>query len=842
MHNKRDHSNPTFEESLIYPEVRFLINFLEAPANLYNFDKVLPDFRKTIPLFLPIADYNALATIEKLQQIFRNIDDKTLDIWPYVIKTRIKQKSVNGYYGSNPHYSTYWHRPKTEDIEYSYQALKASLLPVWIRLQQSRLNKHDPFYAIAYDFGLAVRQLGSSKGRERSVLLELPLEACPPTELLKRLTVLSEKYSLDTKINGQHKSIVHLRRVLSWYEDDDWNRNKRNIFAKTQTIVGGRRKSEHGAVETETQQRIALIDIGEPTEIQLAKYLPKPRKGNFNEEEAFDKHLVRDIAPHAITLELNLQKQANYFLENRTRIARKNGSYAAQAIEMRNQYLPVGKSKPTAYELGRFIDALNDLTSAIWLQIPTHSSKRAAIAAWAACRFFLSRPEEEIRRFTISPSVPEEVKEIVWVPDRNRLFLPTDHPKHEAPNEDIVGKLTVLIHDYFSIAPSRTLEYCLKRMKQTPGRLFDKSYEAHFAQLIAELNRTFDIKLTPSGITSVIHMTMSHLAPADVVIGQYFLGKPPNQYVPAVYSVVPEHRLQALYIQACDQFERSHGNEAEPKKAPGFPLLISDDDWHVGSMHVPRPAAIRSTVKSVTEKLEAFVKQPITGWVAAHNLYTAYVVFFLLSTTGVRLVSALLPAIFDIDEETGYCFVSDKDDGKYCNARVIWLHERLMSQLKAYLAHTTRVRQHLALAAPDQIESINRRDEIDLLSRRIPPNRELDLQTLSDVAPTLFMFDHSGTKILNILPSLLTEYIGSAWKLRVTSLRHHIRSHFLRSGLSGELIDALLGHAERGQEPWGPYSTLPPTHWRRHLSGVLDPMLDELALKVMHSPLIGRLQ
>ena len=83
---KREGSAHAFEESPIYEEVQPLIGFLKAPANLLSLDKVLPDFDDVLTRFLPIADDSALGAVAKLQHIIRGIDDKTLNIWPYVPK------------------------------------------------------------------------------------------------------------------------------------------------------------------------------------------------------------------------------------------------------------------------------------------------------------------------------------------------------------------------------------------------------------------------------------------------------------------------------------------------------------------------------------------------------------------------------------------------------------------------------------------------------------------------------------------------------------------------------------------------------------------------------------
>ena len=95
------------------------------------------------------------------------------------------------------------------------------------------------------------------------------------------------------------------------------------------------------------------------------------------------------------------------------------------------------------------------------------------------------------------------------------------------------------------------------------------------------------------------------------------------------------------------------------------------------------------------------------SFVEQHNAYTAYLAFFLLATTGLRAVSSLLPARFDVDGTTGLCFVSDKDNHAYEQARIVWLHPALLRQLDEYRAHVTRLRQYLALVSLQGISHLD---------------------------------------------------------------------------------------------------------------------------------------
>ncbi len=230
----------------------------------------------------------------------------------------------------------------------------------------------------------------------------------------------------------------------------------------------------------------------------------------------------------------------------------------------------------------------------------------------------------------------------------------------------------------------------------------------------------------------------------------------------------------------------------------------------VGSLHVPTRASVTAiqsyTVLNAVAKLasEAGVK-----YVERHNAYTAYVAFFLLATTGLRGVSSLLPAHFDIDRATGLCFVSHKDNESYEQSRIVWLHPMLLDQLRAYSQHVTRLRQYLALANPEGIDHLDARDRLISLSSHTAPNRNRDLELLRAATPSLFLLTKHGSQLTPTFPLELQHLLGSTWQLRIGALRHFFRTEPLHLGVPGPVINAMLGHGERGEDPWWTDSVRP---------------------------------
>jgi hypothetical protein len=313
----------------------------------------------------------------------------------------------------------------------------------------------------------------------------------------------------------------------------------------------------------------------------------------------------------------------------------------------------------------------------------------------------------------------------------------------------------------------------------------------------------------------------------------------PNQHNPAVYSVVPVRRLQTLFENAVGLVEKKAGRSDGKTGTDSLPSLHSGDDDHVGSLHVPRADSVRKTVTVLKRRISELAGSAIVSVAELHNIYTAYIAFFLLATTGVRAVSTLLPVVTDLDEFTGACFMSDKDSPPYRNAHIVWLHPTVVAQLKCYAQHVTRLRQYLAAANPVAVDDLDARFDVGPFSSHLSPNRTADLEHLVKVAPVLFMLAESGSQVLPVMPSHLAEYVGEDWKLRLAALRHFVRSHLLIVSCSGEVINALLGHFDRGEAPWGEFSTLPPSLWRAQLSDAILPCIESIGFEALTSPLLG---
>ncbi|WP_031410420.1 hypothetical protein [Thiomonas sp. FB-Cd] len=75
----------------------------------------------------------------------------------------------------------------------------------------------------------------------------------------------------------------------------------------------------------------------------------------------------------------------------------------------------------------------------------------------------------------------------------------------------------------------------------------------------------------------------------------------------------------------------------------------------------------------------------------------------------------------------------------------------------------------------------------------------------------------------------------TGYGLPLNSSRHWLRTRLAQEGVPGEMIEAFMGHWQRGAEPWGRYSALP----ARVVTETLRPTLEKLVCEAGFSALRG---
>lgn len=816
----------------VVKKLRPLTDFLHAPDNLIWLPKVAKNFAEILELVGEVGDATTRKQLRPLDQCIQWVTENKANIENLYPLANAVGKTLHGYKGTHPHYCLYEVLPTDPVFSLQWKSMVATLLPALSKVQRMRKLLPNDFSEVEKVFCRALRHLSKPNPRELLLLTDLSVQPTQLSQFKTRFEQLLERVEKDRSGND-FSTLENIHRVLEWIDSgsDEWRKGSQWGKSNRGNSREPRRTAALATDKVSFDVSPAFVTCDDGRRQQISRYFERPTK-QLIKEEAFDKNQLWDQTPIGSTLKMQPEKVMNYFLQNRRPQANQNARYAAQAIEMANQRLPITNATLSGFEVSRLFQAFTNLDSIVWAGIAPHI--RAKVAAWGACRYFLSRDATELTKFTVCRNGSTQLAPTLALAEK-AVWLKAMPPKHQPPDQNAI---TITVQRAFELRLPPWVFKLLAQVAKDGTKLFGTAHEELFAKLLKNLNELHQTEISPYRVERAVAEQMSQLAPADWAISTYFLGKEPNSHNPAVYSAVPVSRLQALFDEACALVARKSEYPTGANAEQQLPGLARAEDLHVGSLHVPRLEVVQKAVSQLKTKINEFSRMPVFSLPDLHNVYTAYVCVFLLATTGVRAVSGLISANFDVDYATGICFVSDKDNEKYTNARLVWFCPEFIEQLRYYREHVIRMRQRLASENYQSLDKLDAALHIPELSSHRMPNRSADAQKLENAAPFLF-FLNQGAMVQDVSPSLIAAHLGKDWELRIGSLRHYVRTGLLKAGCSGEIINALFGHGERGESPWGKFSTLPPVVWRTGVSEALESVFLQLSLLALRSPLLG---
>lgn len=280
-----------------------------------------------------------------------------------------------------------------------------------------------------------------------------------------------------------------------------------------------------------------------------------------------------------------------------------------------------------------------------------------------------------------------------------------------------------------------------------------------------------------------------------------------HYYAPNIYDLVQ------CYVEIIDdlskkcEFRLAHSPEA-------YPVAESAKELCLGSRACAKHTAVVDEVRRLKERLKS--ASNYSTWeefIQYHNLYTFYTVQMVAFATGYRAVTDPLPDEETIDPVGLILAISDKDDAKYSKSRITHLPAQVLEQLHCFEAHCRAVwvmaGQRLKIEKPD---TGNPRFLLkpDARKKLIEPIRPSTLQ------------------------SLLDGFLG----LPANAHRRFLRTEMRERGCPAEVVDAFMGHASLGEEPWGRFSALAVEQYKHGLQQYLFPLFDSLGWGAIQSRLI----
>ena len=444
-------------------------------------------------------------------------------------------------------------------------------------------------------------------------------------------------------------------------------------------------------------------------------------------------------------------------------------SILLQSSEL-SHYLPWswGKALPPEIDwLGTWLDQK--------LEVSDPLEQLGAAVVWFAIRFGRSLPF--VLEFLITDHTLEEwslstdfttahrrppKRQSSWVPKSEVIEFIEDF------EDQITVKLPVLIAQILQSAAAnlkgatRSLhEIWFQQHTQTPEKWFTGHAKVEFPRLSSAklANIHSQVAFNKSGDHSFARLISAH----------------PRSAIPAACGYSNWDIRQVRSEFALEMEDRSKGANKR------INLL--------GSLLAPIESFLIDHIRTARSELEA-----MTGGdpIAYHNSLARYTVTALYAATGCRYLTDPFESLSLFCETPPAVYINDKSDDGIHNGRMVLLPDKALAMVMAY-------RKHLAtLIEPLQAQHPALADRLEQL-----------IQGRTTTLPLFFLLDRDG----NWYSPTQTGLPGNDlfdWPLPKNLFRHRFAQQLTRKRVQFEIIDGLMGHAERGV---GSYGDMSPRCW-----------------------------
>jgi len=230
---------------------------------------------------------------------------------------------------------------------------------------------------------------------------------------------------------------------------------------------------------------------------------------------------------------------------------------------------------------------------------------------------------------------------------------------------------------------------------------------------------------------------------------------------------------------------------------------------YIGSDLCPTTETIQAMVRSLFQNISSTLKiRDMHSLIEYHNNYTVYVILMMSYCLGLRAVHHAFITPDDIDYDSGFTIISDKDNEYGYHSRLILIPDMLLKQIKCYEDH----REHMMTS-------------IMLANKNFTETHE---------SPYLFLLE-DNYKINPLKPKEVMKFVEATLPLPLNANRRYLRSQFEQAKIPSEVINYFMGHWHLGEEPWSKHSSLSYSTYTERLKDEHTNILKKLGWKAKKS-------
>ncbi len=802
--------------------IESMLSFIDAFEPPIELQTTLEGFSKTLPYIRPLIKHYPTNSASIHQATWENICQELLTSPAYADLLESSRKAgkqpLRKHYDKSPVYVALWHRPKEQGLHAVYYQLLAHVLII-ARILRDRENEQehrqlppqerDNYRSSIISALLAVRNLGNDDNT--AVVTSLTDLEVPPDQLLNKIR----------EITSLEKVCVIIKFLLKLRKQPHRQRDQQNepepnplphlvLPANITETVSNLDPEQTGAF------RAGLMQLPQVT-MERAKEIE--RDGCSSCEEVSP---VEIVAPRVRSTNNKQPRSAAQKAQGNRNVKAK--------LSMLNQRLKNRWEVLSIYEISSCLTALADLiVSKEKSAYLPKGVQPIELAALLTTLFWLGQRVEDAVTFLLynhSPGAKDKASGFVAIKgSRGYWWMTPATPFRSRLPDDKQQIQACQTVSHVSLCSGIGIEqiisdYIIQEHKNRSKFLFSKkldTYQEMLSKFISLVNSRHATRLTANRISDYLFDAIERHPGADLTAAMYIVGR--EHFLgrnPSYYTAIPAQKLQSIYQEVCKSIRDCHFME-RPREGQTrinselHPRLLRGSEY-IGSPFCPTSETVQGLVAALKESLAKATAAPagIMKLLRMHNSMTRYTAFMIAYGTGFRAVRDPFLSAAAVDWKSGFAVLNDKDNEDGYNSRLIWIPPDCLQQLKLFKEHQQNLLCRLSILIPN-------------ISARLKNRRRL--------SPGRFMFyakrdDDSGEYLAKPLsPKLLGQKLRDVFALPINANRHYLRSTMLARGCPVEVINAYMGHFERGEEPWGKFSGLSPIAYRNALDHFLTPLM-----------------
>lgn len=809
-------------------DLNSLLKFIDALENPIEFSRVLNNFLLIIPSMISLVKLYtgfdlSLPLFEWQNICLELISDPTTE--KILIGTNKSGKMpLKGCYDTNPVYVALWQRPGSSSDRQKYFLLIAHCL-IAIAVLRNRMDaqelkgiseqKFDNFKRNIITALLAVRNL--SIPENWCILESLPSELnVAPKNLLDILEKSSEDLA---PLKVLLKYLLRIRKPPHRHEHEGGEpiekRNQETEPPASITEISSNLDPEQEESTSEFNLlQLPLVGESKAKELESSGCSPS---------ESFSG--VEIVAP-------KMSKSGSKQIKSPTQRCLPKGRIKTQ-LAMLNQRLTSRWEVLSNHEVSVFLSAIEDLVEK--KEEVTNLSDNITngeLAAILTTMFWFGQRLNKLKVIKIYHEVSKEktAPGFVAKTELNGFWW----TKPAVPLRKILPDVVQQEQAYptvfnFALCTGISVEmiisaYIIDTHRRKSIYLFPKTqttYDKRISDFLSVINSRYATRLTANRISDFLFEVISRQDGADITSAMFIIGR--ENFIgrtPSYYTSIAVTSLQDLYMEVCRGIMKQHFNESPRDNQSQIygdltvSRLVTDRTGHVGSPFRPTSSTVGNLVTELKESLKksAHGEATVLKLMRVHNSMTRYTAFLVAFSTGFRAVRDPFLSAAEIDWNSGFAILRDKDNEDGYNSRMIWLPPVCLQQLKFFRKHQQNALYRFSILIPNIFLQPDR------------PRRDV---------PGHYMFyaktdeDNNEYVAMTLGPKLIGTRLRSIYALPFNASRHYLRSCLLGKDCPVEVINAFMGHFERGEEPWGIFSGFSPITYRDTLKEYLVPLLKD---------------